>query len=56
MNEDLIEAFQQECVDGKLLLTLTSEILKVHFKMSIFHQHKLIQFIYGWRPKRNSSS
>jgi len=54
MHNSTIENFYNECVDGSLLLTLTDQMLKDEFKMSVFHRHKISQFICGWRPKHDN--
>jgi len=51
LDDETISVFNQEKVDGALLVTITNEMFSDFFKLSSFHVHKIKQFVLGWRPK-----
>lgn len=53
MNEETVEWFSAEKVDGQLLCSLESDELAQHFHLSPFQLKKLTMFLKGWRPKES---
>nr|XP_039262173.1 uncharacterized protein LOC120338267 isoform X1 [Styela clava] len=51
MNEDTVEWFRAEKVDGHLLCAIENEVLTQHFRLTPFQQKKMVMFLKGWRPK-----
>lgn len=51
MNEETVEWFSAEKVDGKLLCALDGNELSEHFHLTPFQLKKLTMFLKGWRPK-----
>jgi hypothetical protein len=44
-----VETFENELIDGTMLMTLDQESLE-SLDVQIFHCKKLLRFIGGWRP------